>query len=76
MKRTTIFLDDPTLKRLQQAAARQGVSSAAMIREALALYLAAPRAPSPVPSIAGQFSSGTSDTASNVDGLLWKNPHE
>jgi len=75
MKRTTIFLDDQTLKRLQQAAARQGVSSASMIREALAQYLAAPQAQSPVPSIIGQFTSEFSDTASNVDSLLWQNPH-
>ena len=76
MKRTSIFLDDQTLKRLQLAAARQGVSSASMIREAVAVYLAAPPAPSPVPSILGQFSSGQTDTASKVDELLWSNPHE
>ncbi len=76
MKRTTIFIDDQTLTRLQKAAARQGMSSAAMIREALALYLAAPSDISALPSIAGQFSSESSDTASNVDNLLWKNPHE
>lgn len=76
MKRTTVFIDDGTLKRLQQAAARKGVSSAAMIREALAVYLATPATPTPAPSVLGQFASGKSDTASNVDEMLWSNPHE
>jgi len=46
-----------------------------MVREAVALYLAAPAAKTGVPSISGQFASGTSDTSERVDELLWRDPH-
>ena len=75
MKRTTVFLDELTLSRLQKAAQRRGVSSASMVREAVALYLAAPVTKTGVPSISGQFASGTSDTSDRVDELLWRDPH-
>ena len=75
MKRTTVFLDEATLLRLQKVAQRTGVSSAALVREALAMYLDAPVAPSPMPSITGQFASGSTDTAEHVDDLLWRDPH-
>lgn len=75
MKRTTVFLDEETLLRLQKAAQRTGVSSASLVREALALYLDAPAAATPMPSIAGQFASGSTDTAERVDELLWRDPH-
>jgi hypothetical protein len=39
------------------------------------MYLAAPGATSPLPSIARQFASGTSDISEQVDTLLWKDPH-
>ena len=75
MKRTTIFLDEQTLLRLKRAAQRQGVASAALVREAIHRYLDAPANPTSVPSIAGQFASGTDDTADRVDALLWRDPH-
>jgi Ribbon-helix-helix protein, copG family len=75
MKRTTVFLDEATLVRLQRMAQRSGVSSAALVREAVALYLDAPVAPSPLPPIAGQFTSATADTSERVDELLWRDPH-
>jgi predicted transcriptional regulator len=75
MKRTTFFLDEQLLLRLQKAAQRSGVSSAALVREALALYLDAPRSASAVPSVAGLFASGSTDTSERVDDLLWRNPH-
>jgi hypothetical protein len=46
------------------------------VREALAQYIAAPAAGGHMPSITGRFSSGTADTSSRVDELLWRNPHE
>ncbi len=75
MKRTTVFLDEETLLRLQKAAQRTGVSAASLIREALALYLDAPATATPMPSIAGQFASGSTDIAERVDEWLWRNPH-
>jgi hypothetical protein len=75
MKRTTVFFDDQMMLQLQRAAQRSGVSTASLVREAVARYLAAPGATSPLPSIAGQFASGASDTSEQVDSLLWKDPH-
>lgn len=75
MKRTTVFFDDQMMLQLQRAAQRTGVSTASLVREAVAMYLAAPGATSPLPSIAGQFASGRSDTSEQVDTLLWKDPH-
>ena len=76
MKRTTIFLPERTLKQLQRAAQRRHVSTAALVREAVTNYLSAPAAAAGLPSITGQFASGTSDTSDHVDELLWKDPHE
>jgi hypothetical protein len=75
MKRTTVFFDDQMMLRLQRAAQRTGVSTASLVREAVARYLADPGAPTSLPSITGQFASGTSDTSEQVDTLLWKGPH-
>lgn len=75
MRRTSIFLDEQTLARLHKAAQRSGTSSAALIREALSLYLDAPRAAVGLPSVTGQFASGTTDTAERADELLWRDPH-
>jgi len=75
MKRTTVFFDDQMMLQLQRAAQRAGVSTASLVREAVAMYLAAPGVTSPLPSIAGQFASGLRDTSEQVDSLLWKDPH-
>lgn len=75
MKRTSLFLDDKLLRRLQRAAAREGVSVASLVREAVARYLAEPATSGTLPSVAGRFSSGMSDTSSRTDDLLWKDPH-
>ncbi len=75
MKRTTVFLDEETLQRLQKVAQRTGVSSAALVREAIALYLDTPKASSAMPSITGLFSSGRTDTSERADELLWSDPH-
>jgi hypothetical protein len=76
MKRTTIFLDEQTLERAQRHARRAGVSFATLVREALAEYLGRPRAATTLPSVAGRFASGESQTSENVGDLLWRDPHE
>ncbi len=75
MKRTTIFLDDHTLLQLQRAAQRKHVSAATLVREAVARYLDATGSTGKVPSIAGRFASGESDTSERTDELLWNDPH-
>ncbi|MEO5567111.1 MAG: CopG family transcriptional regulator [Gemmatimonadaceae bacterium] len=75
MKRTSLFLDDKLLEALRRAAGRRGVSVASLVREAVAAYLAPRAAGSGLPTIAGRFSSGKSDTSERVDDLLWTNPH-
>jgi len=75
MKRTSLFLDDKLLKGLKRAATREGVSVASIVREAVTRYLAEPRQPGSLPSIAGRFASGNPDTASDTDKFLWHDPH-
>jgi hypothetical protein len=76
MHRTTVFLDQGLLRRARQFARREGKSFAAVVREALAAYIAERRtsAAGP-PSIAGRFASGRSDTSAHTDELLWTDPH-
>lgn len=76
MKRTTIFLEDALLRALKRLATRRDVSFATVVREAAAAYIAAPAPAYAVPSVAGRFASHTTDTASHVDELLWREPHE
>lgn len=75
MKRTTIFLPEQILRQLQRTALRKHVSAATLVREAVTAYLTTPAAGPEVPSIAGKFASGNSDTADHADDLLWKDPH-
>jgi predicted transcriptional regulator len=75
MKRTSLFIDDQLIKRLQKLARARGVSFATVVREALAQYLAEPGQATRLPAIAGRFSSGVSDTSERVDELLWSDPH-
>ena len=75
MRRTTIFLDEKLQARLQRLAERKGTSFAQLVREALAQYLVRPEGRSALPSVAGRFASGTSDTSSRTDELLWRDPH-
>lgn len=77
MKRTTVFLDEPLLRRARQAARREGRSFAHVVREALARYLAGGRPEKrQLPSVTGMFSSGHTDTSQRVDELLWRDPHD
>jgi len=76
MRRTTVFLDDPLLRRARGFARRHGLSFAAVVREALAAYIVAPRpSKTSLPALAGQFASGRADTSERVDELLWSEPH-
>ena len=76
MKRTTVFLEENLLVKAQRYARKNGVSFATLVREALATYLATGNtATARLPSFAGQFESGRSDTSSRVDELLWSDPH-
>ena len=75
MRRTSLFLDDQIIKRMQKLARARGVSFATVVREALAQYAADVEPASAVPSIAGRFASGSSDTSERVDELLWRDPH-
>ena len=72
MKRTTIFIPESLERDLQLYAARQGKSTAAVVREALAEYVAKRRVPGALPSFAGAYTSGHSDTAERHEELLFK----
>ncbi len=74
MKRTTVFLDE-TLERDLQAIARQEKRPvAALVREALAAYVANREpAAGPALSFVGAGASGRSDIARRHEDLLWRN---
>ncbi len=76
MRRTSLFLDEQILKRIQKLADHRGVSLASVVREALAEYVSSASPAAELPSIAGQFRSEHRDTAERVDDLLWRDPHE
>jgi predicted DNA-binding protein len=75
MKRTTVFLDEALLRRLKQFAYRRGVSCATVVREAVAAYVAEPTSAGVLPSVAGRYASGKTDTAERAEELLWTDPH-
>jgi hypothetical protein len=76
MKRTTVFLDEATLRRAAQKARAEGRSFASLVREAVAAYVAArPQGQRPLPSFTGMYDSGQTDTSERVDELLWTVPH-
>ena len=72
MKRTTIFVPEDLERDLQLYASRDGKPVASLVREALAEYIADRRDAHVLPSFAGQFASGYSDTAERHDTLLFK----
>jgi hypothetical protein len=75
MKRTTVFLEESLEQEAKQLAQRQGVSFATVVREALAAYVTKPQHTGALPSVAGAFASGQTDTAERADELLWPDPH-
>lgn len=78
LERTTVFLEQEMIQRAKRQARRDGKSFAQVVREALALYLTneGGTMTDHLPSIAGQFASGCSDTSERVDSLLWTDPHQ
>src|SRR5215510_2197807 len=77
MKRTTIFVPEALERDLQLYANRAGRPVASIAREALAEYLMRRRDTPVLPSFAGRFASGTTDTAEHHEELLYKDltPH-
>lgn len=75
MQRTSLFLDADILRDLKRAAERRQVSVASLVREAVSRYLAEPAAAPRLPSVAGRFSSGKSNTSERAEKLLWRDPH-
>ena len=69
MKRTTILADEQLLYEAKILASRRGTTLTAIVREALASYLAQERTP-PALSLIGIGSSGVSDTSKRVDEIL------
>ena len=78
MKRTTIFVPEALERDLQLLASREGKPAAAVVREAIAEYVAHRQPAGTLPSFAGAFASGRSDIAERHEELLFKSlsPHE
>ena len=76
MKRTTIFVPEGLERDLQLYARREGKPTAAIVREALAAYIAG-RPAADLPSFTGAFDSGHADTAERQDELIFRSlaPH-
>ena len=77
MKRTTIFVPEALERDLQLYAQHAGKPTAAVVREALAAYIAQRRPATQLPSFAAAFDSGRTDTAERHEDLLFKglSPH-
>ena len=76
MRRTTVFLEDDLLKKARRYASKRGKSFARVVREALLEFITEEDSMKrKLPSLAGQFASGRSDTSERVDELLWQDPH-
>jgi len=66
MKRTTLFIDPQLERELQALARRDGRSMAALVREAVAQYVAAARSAAPA-----RLSFGRTDVADRHEELLF-----
>ena len=78
VRRTQIYLDERVDERLRQRAASEGKSAAALIREALDVYLAGPRGlgegPDPIRAMAGTLHGLPRDAAVEHDRDLYGEP--
>lgn len=64
------------MKKARRYASKQGKSFAQVVREALLEFITEEDSMKrKLPSLAGQFASGRSDTSERVDELLWQDPH-
>jgi hypothetical protein len=77
MKRTTIFVPESLERDLQLLASRERKATAAVVREALAEYVAKRKPSRALPSFAGAFASGRTDLSERHEELLFTNlsPH-
>jgi hypothetical protein len=77
MKRTTIFVPEALERDLQLYARREGKPAAAVVRDALTAYLVKSRSAVELPSFAGAFDSGVTDTAERHEDILFTrlSPH-
>ena len=77
MKRTTIFVPEALERDLQLYAQHAGKPTAAIVREALAAYIAQRRPATELPSFAAAFDSGRTDTADRHEKILFTelSPH-
>ncbi len=79
MKRTTIFIEEHLERDLQAIARRRKRPVAALVREAVAQYVATEKQEEGArPGFVAVGRSGSSDTASRHEALLWRDlePHE
>ena len=73
MKRTTIFVDEALEHDLKAIAGRRGQPVAALVREALAEYVAGDkRGRRTTLSFVAAGASGHADTADRLDDALWR----
>src|SRR5256885_8883804 len=77
MKRTTIFVPESLERDLQLYAKREGRPAAAVVREAIAEYIADRHPRTKLPSFTGAFSGPYTDTAERHEELVFANltPH-
>jgi hypothetical protein len=77
MKRTTIFVPEHLERDLQLYAKREGKATAAVVREAIAVYIADGPTRAKLPSFTAAFSGRHTDTAERHEALLFKDlaPH-
>jgi hypothetical protein len=77
MKRTTIFVPESLERDLQLYAKREGKAVAAVVREAVAEYIAAGRSRAKLPSFTGAYSGPYTDTAERHEELVFRDlaPH-
>jgi plasmid stability protein len=75
MRRTQIYIDEDLDSQLRTAAAAEGRSAAALIRDAVRLYLADGRGPErtadPLLELAGAFEGGPRDASTEHDRYLY-----
>jgi hypothetical protein len=77
MKRTTIFIPEHLERDLQLYARRKGKPAAAIVREAVAVYIAEGNTGTKLPSFAAAFSGRFTDTAERHEELVFSglSPH-
>ena len=74
MKRTQIYIDEELDRRLRAAAAEEGRSAAALVRDAVRAYLTQRRGKpeaDPILALAGTFTSRRPDASVEHDRLLY-----